>query len=222
MAINDKEMTAGPGDAIFLYPDASHYISTREEGCSFVLIHFDFSMGENNRILDEFEMMGMIPKCVMQPESGAVCDWVSSNEGAPLFLFTMQGYLYILLAKMFRYFQDNPGRSFSVSENAKNIKKLWPVIDYIAEHVSGRIDNKALASAAGASLSYFNTLFKKTLGLTPGQYVHQLRMRLAKTYILEGNYTSKQIAYMLGFADQYSFSKAFKRYYKVPPSKFMK
>ena len=78
------------------------------------------------------------------------------------------------------------------------------VIDYISDHISEHIDNTMFAAVAGTSLKYFNAVFKKTLGLTPGQYINQVKMKMAVKYIKEGGHTYKQIAYMLGFADQYT------------------
>jgi AraC-like DNA-binding protein len=45
-------------------------------------------------------------------------------------------------------------------------------------------------------------------------------MNRARDYLYEKNYTIQQIAGFLGYPDPFTFSKAFKKFYNVPPSKF--
>ncbi len=77
-----------------------------------------------------------------------------------------------------------------------------------------------LAALVGISEKYFITYFKKALGITPGQYIYQIKMNRAREYLNEKKYTIQQIANLLGYPDPFTFSKAFKKYYNVPPSKF--
>lgn len=67
-----------------------------------------------------------------------------------------------------------------------------------------------------------NILFpcSKILGITPGQYINQIKMNRARDYLYEKKYTIQQIAGFLGYPDPFTFSKAFKKFYNVPPSKF--
>ena len=67
----------------------------------------------------------------------------------------------------------------------------------------------------------FIEYFKRTLGISPGQYIKSLKMNLARDYIYEKKYSVKEIAYMLGYTDQYTFSKAFKKQFNTPPSRFI-
>jgi AraC-like DNA-binding protein len=77
-----------------------------------------------------------------------------------------------------------------------------------------------LAALVGISEKYFITSFRKALGITPGQYIYQIRMNRARDYLNENKYTVQQIASLLGYPDPFTFSKAFKKYYQVAPSRF--
>jgi AraC-like DNA-binding protein len=46
------------------------------------------------------------------------------------------------------------------------------------------------------------------------------RRSLAEQYIAEQNYNLAQIAYLLGFADQSNFTRAFKRWTGMSPSEY--
>ncbi|MGO4374436.1 helix-turn-helix transcriptional regulator, partial [Paenibacillus sp. MCAF20] len=78
-----------------------------------------------------------------------------------------------------------------------------------------------LAELAGMSEKYFILYFKQALGITPGSYIYQLKMNRARELLYSRTFSIQQIAGLLGYPDPYSFSKAFKKYYKVPPSKFV-
>ena len=79
---------------------------------------------------------------------------------------------------------------------------------------------KELAQVAGISEKYFINYFKNILGISPGRYINQLKMNRARLSLPRKVY-HKEISSMLGYPDQYSFSKAFKKHYRVPPSKFV-
>ena len=75
------------------------------------------------------------------------------------------------------------------------------------------------------SNTYFMKLFKKETGLTPNDYLMKKRMDYAKrllSNIALNNLRIKDIARMCGFADQYYFSKVFKKQTGVSPKLYMK
>ena len=65
---------------------------------------------------------------------------------------------------------------------------------------------------------HFFRSFKQAFGMTPYQYLTTKRMNLAKELVQEGEKKISDIALICNFPDVFTFSKAFKRYYGVPPS----
>ncbi len=57
-------------------------------------------------------------------------------------------------------------------------------------------------------------------GVTYRQLLEDTRASLARELVLERRYSLSQIAYLLGFADQANFSRAFKRWTGAAPSQF--
>ncbi len=57
-------------------------------------------------------------------------------------------------------------------------------------------------------------------GVSPYQYFLHLKINRAKDLIAEGEYSIKEIAYMLSFENQYYFSRLFKSKTGVPPSQW--
>lgn len=93
---------------------------------------------------------------------------------------------------------------------------------YMDMHFADDITVKDVAKYAGIHRSHFTTSFVKEVGITPLQYLLTLKMNRASQMISEHSYTITEIAYSLGYSDLYSFSRAFKNYYKVSPKQYLK
>jgi AraC-like DNA-binding protein len=59
-------------------------------------------------------------------------------------------------------------------------------------------------------------------GLTYREVLDETRRELAEAYLHEGSHSQSQIAFLLGFADQANFSRAFKRWTGVTPGRYRK
>ncbi len=75
---------------------------------------------------------------------------------------------------------------------------------------------EALAGEAGMSRTQFAVTFKEVLGLTPGAYLSNWRLELARTE-LEAGTQVKTVARMCGFSSAAAFSRAFAKQYGYAP-----
>lgn len=104
--------------------------------------------------------------------------------------------------------------------DASHRERIAPALDYIAEHYNESIRNDALAALCGISTVYLRKLFSRITGQSPIGYLHTLRIAKAKK-MLESDYRSlTEIALALGYADIYSFSKAFKSRTGLTPTAY--
>ncbi len=71
----------------------------------------------------------------------------------------------------------------------------------------------------GVSQSYFSRIFKQTFGEPPLRYYLKLRLDNAKYLLENSNVKVKEIAARLGFEDELYFSKLFKKWYGIAPSR---
>lgn len=62
----------------------------------------------------------------------------------------------------------------------------------------------------------------KTLGTTYNLEVKKVRMELAKQYLQEERLSNKEIAFLLGYSDENSFYRAFKKWEKTTISEWKK
>lgn len=76
-----------------------------------------------------------------------------------------------------------------------------------------------LAREAALSEFHFFRSFKEAFGQSPHQYMIGKRLNLAKELLLKDAFPVTEVAYQAGFNDIFSFSKAFKKQFSLPPSK---
>ncbi len=80
---------------------------------------------------------------------------------------------------------------------------------------------KTLATKFNLSTPYISRMFKKSTGNTLSDYIHMLRLSLAKNYLAEGM-TLNDIAEKCGYANTLTLIRAFKKYEGVTPSEYKK
>lgn len=98
--------------------------------------------------------------------------------------------------------------------------KIRPALEHIANNYNQNIKNDVLANLCNLSTVYFRKLFTEIMGNSPISYVHELRIKKAKE-MLKSDYGSiTDIAESLGYLNIYDFSRTFKKYTGVSPSKY--
>lgn len=80
---------------------------------------------------------------------------------------------------------------------------------------------KTLAAKYNLSTPYISRIFKKSTGNTLTDYIHMLRLNLAKKYLAEGM-TLNDISEKCGYANTLTLIRAFKKYEGVTPSEYKK
>lgn len=92
---------------------------------------------------------------------------------------------------------------------------------WIAANARHEIDLDTGAAQAGLSPFHFLRLFKRTLGVTPHQYLLRCRLREAARMLGEGNGVT-DTAYEVGFNDLSNFVRTFHRASGVSPGQFQR
>ena len=94
------------------------------------------------------------------------------------------------------------------------------ILRYVEQRLHERPTPTDLASLLDLSPDYFSRLFRKTFGRSPREWLAHERMRHAAGRLVESTESIKQIAYSLGFADLYLFSRQFKRFLGQSPRSY--
>jgi AraC family transcriptional regulator len=230
LQMNGASGTAGPGDLILFYPGMPYSAFAGESGYQFLYIHFDFDLGDRPRILNEYELAGIVPGAAVAEEAELFrrC-YERYRSHAIASSVRLKGSLTMLLSRIIEqaaesdFFRRHQLAQTSQAGDTKlkQMDTLIPVFDYLQNYLHQPIAIRELAEQINMSEKYFITYFRNIVGVTPGYYIYQLRMNRAREYLHLGTYSIKQIAERLGYPDPYAFSKAFKKYYNRPPSQFI-
>lgn len=76
------------------------------------------------------------------------------------------------------------------------------------------------AAEANMSPAYFSRLYKQQTGHTPMESIHTVTISAASDMLARTNLSIKEIAQELGFPEQFTFRKYFKKYRGVSPTEF--
>lgn len=92
--------------------------------------------------------------------------------------------------------------------------------EYIEEHYYENLMQVDVAQRVGISAGYLSTLFQKQLSIGFVDYLNEIRIEHACTYLRQSYLKTYEIAYKVGFKDEKYFSKVFKKIKGQSPSEY--
>jgi AraC family transcriptional regulator len=98
--------------------------------------------------------------------------------------------------------------------------RMKRVNEFIQTHIEDAITLNELAGNVGLSPSHFYSLFRKTLGTTPHQFVLHCRIQHAKSLLAHSGNSILDVALASGFRTHQHFSRIFHRLVGVSPSAY--
>ncbi|QZT37876.1 AraC family transcriptional regulator [Halosquirtibacter xylanolyticus] len=93
---------------------------------------------------------------------------------------------------------------------------------YMRTHLTDDFRMEDLAKDLHVGYSLFRIEFKKYTGVSPRQYLLQLKIQRAKNLLANAIFPIKEVAYRSGFESSYYFSRAFRKYVGQSPSDYRK
>ena len=108
----------------------------------------------------------------------------------------------------------------AVYEGGLSDRYLFQAIEYIDHHLSQSIKLDDLATHVGISKFHFSRLFKKSMGVSPHQYVTQQRIELAKHLLSKADMSISDIALECGFNSHGHLGKYFHKIVGITPKAY--
>ena len=246
---NGKSVTLGAGDCHIMPPLVKHKEFIKPKTiCKYINIHFDMVYCAERRNLSMQKMyLDYCGKGIREaPFDSRMVDLENINyavsecpvkrkiENQKDFLFTLemlqtnyekklynQYNIYDYLVK--KYMLDLLSIVFDKEEafdSLPSIKLINSFIFLVRKDIARHFDYDAFAVENGYTPNYFRSIFKKVMGVTPWQYVKDVRMKKAELLLTTTNMTVKEIAFFIGINDQFYFSKIFKDETGFSPSEY--
>lgn len=106
------------------------------------------------------------------------------------------------------------------SQNRMLQKEMEEATQYFNEHFTEEISIEQYAMDKHLSTSWFIRSFKRYNGVTPMQYILNLRITNAKTLLRTTTYSVAEVASIVGYDNPLYFSRLFKKQTGLPPSEF--
>lgn len=211
----DESISSGRGDVLF-FPKGIPYsgIKLGDEPNSYYVVDFDtcddadcvrfplplvFHVSDYKRIEAEF--------------INVLSQWGSKDNASRL---KCRAKIYSLLALLIE--------DYSGSSTCKNQLGIFPdIADYISKNFTNpKLNVASICKVFFISESQLRRIFHKALNQSPLEYIQSMRLGLARS-MLSGNngaVSVEEIAYSCGFSSLPYFSRLFKKYVGVPPSKY--
>lgn len=105
-------------------------------------------------------------------------------------------------------------------DSGKHSRPVMNAIGYIRRNLSGHLTVEEVARGTFCSRSRLAELFRQEMGQTVARYIHELLMSEAQMQLLYSDHSVGQISDLLGFCDQFYFSRCFTKYFGMSPTQF--
>lgn len=113
-------------------------------------------------------------------------------------------------------------RKMLVEQDNFEMIRLKPVLDYIENHLTDRIQVEEVCKIANMSYYYFVKYFKKTIGLSFTEYVNYRKVKWAERILLTKDLSISEVGERIGMPNMAHFYKMFKKYNDCSPKQFQR
>ncbi|MFP4331574.1 MAG: helix-turn-helix domain-containing protein [Spirochaetaceae bacterium] len=112
-----------------------------------------------------------------------------------------------------------------VEEQTRHVGEQWPpvlkqAVRHIDTHFAEPLQLTSVAERCGVSPGYLSRLFSEHLHVSFNDHLNAVRLDQAEQMLVEGTHPVKEIAYEVGYQDPNYFSRIFKKFKGVSPSRY--
>jgi AraC family transcriptional regulator len=193
-----------PLDTIHVYLRPSLFVDEDDGGCN-RLASIAPILGQRDNIINN--LVGAMGAIVYEnePLSGLLADTIAQALANRLIAIGYQGGAL------------RPGTRRA---NRLNHRKVEKVREFVESNLATDIKLDAMASICGVSSEHFLRLFRSTMGVSPHQYVLNLRVGRAKAMLSDSTRSLTEVAVQCGFAHQQHLTSTFRRFTGSTPGRY--
>jgi AraC-like DNA-binding protein len=214
--INDRAVELNPCDLLVVWPGVPHHAFSRGRNVSLTSLHVTLQLPGGQ---DAFRLIEPA-ECRPVPTDSRLADYLLGatrefDRPANERQLAMPGWAHLIVHELIRH---DAGANLLRQGVADPL--IADLLEYLAEHLGDRLGLADLARWSGYSAQHLNRLCREALGLTPLQYLMQMRMERARAMLSDCRLTVAAIGQAVGFDDPYYFSRAFKQQTGLSPRQY--
>ncbi len=133
----------------------------------------------------------------------------------PARLLAAKSLFMMFIVDLFQYLER--GRAPEARGGERVVAR---VTGYIRENIRRPITLAELAAAGRIGVTQLCAAFRKTLGVTPGEYITRIRIEQARFLLEDAELSVSEIAYGTGFSDPGYFARCFRRHVQMSPREY--
>jgi AraC-like DNA-binding protein len=216
VSLNENRYELKAGSVFFYGPGISQLIKSSPEQ-PMIKYFIDFSGSSVKQILKKhISPLGTAMHISRPDEIARIFDellahGLSDSPYKSRICSIMLEYLLYRIAEMVASEKDFPCGAFMTYQNCRK---------YIKDKFLTLNSLKDIAGACSIDHAYLCRLFKRFDTQSPYQYLLNLKMAYAADCFQEDGVLVKEIAHKLGFADQFHFTRVFKKFFGISPRSF--
>lgn len=213
-----KKQKIKAGSMILLYPDEWHSYYPEEEGW------FEYWVGFKGSFMEHWMENRFFPKEKPICEIGVNAVIIGLYEDIITYTSEERTGYQQLISSIVLYMMGNvyyKEKNISFTQSIA-IEKINEARTIMKKNIDSPIPVETIARTLHVSYSWFRSMFKEYMGVSPAQYQLQLRYLRAKELLNTTQMSVSEIAYALHFENVAQFSTFFRKKEGLPPSEFRK
>lgn len=192
---------------------------TSPRGCRFQTLAINLKDGPCRPLLEAIRERYMDSHICSMPElaslfSSVIAEFMTAD--APFIYSSLDSSITAILVKLARAGMPIPKATLLSAE-----EKLPAILNFLDSNFLSLGSLEELSVHFGYTYGHICKAFKKTYGVTPGEYLLSKKLEHAASLRREGMKLA-QIAEVLGYSSAYNLSRAFKKHYGISPEDFWK
>ena len=216
VTVDDETYHMQKYDLMLYHPGQKHSLETTEDSsCSYMSIAFTMDTGIKgnlkNRVFhtrkDLYQTLTRFMKAI--------------QEDTPLNMELAMLHLKEVLILLYQFDgEEKPAGQETTLQSHYDDTMLNEILVFIHNNVYASYTVEDLCQKFSISRSSLQALFRANLGMTPKQYISELKLNEAKKLISQHEHTISQVSALLGFPSIHYFSRRFKSYFGIAPSEY--